>query len=459
MTAMPQTSPPDAGMLDETDAKSAGVRGLGANSAFGALGLLFPSAVIVAAYPLVLGGIGPAAMGVFILVSTLAPLLLVIDLGIAQATTHAIASRSVSLRSIRASDAVATSAAFYLAAGVFAALVTWIASPWLARTFGEGVDHESVLWAFRIGSVNVVAAFLLLPVSATFKGLLRFDLVAMLASGVALLTLGGATLSTVIRADLVNAVLGFTLGQIVAVGLGYAYVRSALADAGVATDGARPSWMSFHTMRRFGWPLMVASVASVLMYYPQRLLIGATIGPSAVTVYQLAAVIPSRVQALIATATEALFPFASSAPPRDRLRHEYLRFLLIGGALAFGLLLTTVLARDWILGAWIGGTIADDVADLIPITSAAYFLITLSAAPYYLGIGLGRPYLVASVYAAAGVLNVSILLLSLIGGASLFGVALIFLGVNVLASAGYQAITELVLWRGHALRSERSLGA
>jgi hypothetical protein len=90
---------------------------------------------------------------------------------------------------------------------------------------------------------------------------------------------------------------------------------------------------------------------------------------------------------------------------------------------------------------------------LLPITSAAYFLITLSAAPYHVGIGLGRPHLVAAIYVSAGLLNLIVLLVMLASGVTLIGVAYAFLAVNALACVAYQLITELVLWRG-AMRVE-----
>jgi O-antigen/teichoic acid export membrane protein len=119
-----------------------------------------------------------------------------------------------------------------------------------------------------------------------------------------------------------------------------------------------------------------------------------------------------------------------------------------GSALvAFVLLATLTIWREPILNWWLGVQTAAPAAEVLPLFAAAYFLISLTPAPYYLANGMGKPQLNTACYLLDGVANVVFLALLLPGGLTLAKVGWAFLAANVLYALVYQAVAELVLWR------------
>jgi O-antigen/teichoic acid export membrane protein len=418
------------------------------NSLFGIVGFLVPSTVVFAAYPLLIARLGPSGFGVFVLAISLVGIAGVVDLGIAPATTHLVARDLGDGNPVGAAHTVLTSLAFYALLGSVAGILTWLAAPWMAGTFaGDTIPTNEAVWAFRLGALQVGVVFLLNVSSATFKGLERFEWSALLVTSVSVASFGGALMEvTFLGGGLTGAMLGFVAGYMAIGAAGLVLLLGVLRSVKLPLRAARISPNAFRRLLSFGLVMSGNSIAGVLLYQVQRYLAGWMLGPQAVTVYQLATVIPSKVQTLIASATESLFPFASAHPPRDALRRIYLQMLL-GGAIAALLLMGVIIVfRQPLLDIWLGKAIASQVSPLVPVFAAAYLLIAMTAAPFHLANGLGQPQWITALYLLDGTLNALLLLVLLPLHRGLDAIAWAFLIANLVTVGGYQVLVELKLW-------------
>jgi O-antigen/teichoic acid export membrane protein len=393
--------------------------------------------------------IGADAFGVFVLASSLAGSMGLLDPGLTPATTHFVAKDMAVGHREDAARSITTSLLLYTLLGLAGCCAVWLASPWLASTFsGRAVNRDAATWVFRLAGIQIEAMFLINVCAGTFKGLHRFDWSALLMSSLAFASYGSAVAASVLwRPDLVRIILAYTAGYVavVVLALGLLVIISGRLD--VPITRARPSLPALRRLIRYGIVMMGNSVAAFLLYEVQAFVVGAAIGPAAVTVYQLATTIPSKAQTLISSATEVLFPFASTSPDRAELRRAYLQMLRGSALVAFVLLGTLTIWREPILNWWLGAQTAVPAAEVLPLFAAAYFLISLTPAPYYLANGMGKPQLNTACYLLDGIANVVFLALLLPGGLTLAKVGWAFLAANLLNSVVYQALAELVLWR------------
>jgi O-antigen/teichoic acid export membrane protein len=433
---------------DAPDADSPGQR-LARNSLFGIVAFSVPTAVLLVAYPLLIHRIGTDAFGVFVLASGLTGSVGRLDPGLTPATTHFVAKDIALGHREDAARSITTSLLLYTILGLAGSIAVWLAAPWMASTFsGNAVDRGTALWAFRLAGLQIGTTFLINVCAGTFKGLHRFDWSALVMSALAIASYGGAVVATVLwKPNLVSVAVAFTLGYLAVAVFALFLLGAICARLSIPIARVRPSLSALRRLVRFGIVMTGNSLASFLLYEIQQFVVGAAIGPAAVTVYQLATTIPSKAQTLIASATEALFPFASSSPARAELRRAYLRMMTGGAIIAFVLLGTLTIGRYPILNWWIGSQTAADAADVLPLFAAAYFLISLTPAPYYLANGLGKPQLNTACYLLNGASNVAFLALLLPGGLNMAKIGWAFLAANLLNAIVYQTLAETVLWR------------
>jgi O-antigen/teichoic acid export membrane protein len=170
-------------------------------------------------------------------------------------------------------------------------------------------------------------------------------------------------------------------------------------------------------------------------------------GPAAIAVYQSAAVVPSKIHAVVNAATEVMFPFASASRNRAELRRVYLR-MLGGSALValVGFVSLVALARPF-LALWLGAAVAARVAPLVPVFALAYFFLALSPAPFHLVNGLGRPALNTLACAMNAVINVALIAGFALNGLTLEKFAWAFAIANIVTSISYQATVETLVWK------------
>jgi O-antigen/teichoic acid export membrane protein len=422
---------------------------LARNSIFGLVSFSVPTAVLLAAYPLLIHRIGTDAFGVFVLASGLTGSIGLLDPGLTPATTHFVAKDMSLGHREDAARSITTSLLLYAALGIAGSIAVWLAAPWLASTFSGGkVDIGAAEWAFRLAGLQIGTTFLINVCAGTFKGLHRFDWSALLMSTLAITSYGAAVVATLVWApNLFSVAIAFTIAYLAVAVIALALLVAICQHLGIPVTRTRPSLSALRRLVRFGIVMTGNSLASFFLYQVQRFVVGAAIGPAAVTVYQLATTIPGKAQTLIASATEALFPFASSSPDRAELRRAYLRMLKGGALIAFVLLGTLTIGRGPILSWWIGSQTAIEAAEVLPLFAAAYFLISLTPAPYYLANGLGKPQLNTACYLLNGLSNVVFLAILLPGGLTLAKVGWAFLAANVLNTVVYQILAEKVLWR------------
>ena len=128
-----------------------------------------------------------------------------------------------------------------------------------------------------------------------------------------MLTYGGAVLAVVLSgAGLVGiTAVGVAANTIVLAGSAIVGFRLC-SSQGIYPLRARPSFQVYKRMLGFGAAMLINGFSALFQNQIQRYLIGITLGPAAVAVFQTANVIPGKIHAAVNAATEVMFPVSSA---------------------------------------------------------------------------------------------------------------------------------------------------
>ncbi len=419
----------------------------------GLVGFAAPALIVLVSYPVLIRHLGPAAFGVYLLAVSMSGAVMFLDLGFSAATLRFVAQDLADRQGKAAADVVATSLVFYTGMGLVGALLIALLAPVCPRLFkiDARLAPDAVV-VFRLAGLQLAAYLPATVFISIAKAVGRFDRAALFVSLFSLSCYGCATAGVLAGAGLPRAMAAVIVANFVVLALVTIDGLRLCRAHGIELRAARP--VAFRRMLGFGWALTVNSVAGFFLYQIQRFLVGFVMGPAAVTIYQAAAVAPSKLHAAVNAASEVMFPLASASRDKTSLRQVYLR-VLGGSALAAltGFAALVILARP-LLSIWLGKSVADSVAPLIPVFALAYFFLALSPAPFHLVNGMGRPGLNTLFYVANALLNVALIGAFALHGLTLAKFAWSFAAANIVTSLSYQLTVETLIWKRQPRLSE-----
>jgi O-antigen/teichoic acid export membrane protein len=223
---------------------------VGRNVVHGVLGFAGPMMVVVASYPVLVGHLGPAAFGVYLLALSMSGTVTLLDLGFWAATLKFVAGDLAAGRHSAAADVIVTSLVAYAALGTMGGAAIAIFAPSLAGFFRIHEPAPAVL-AFRLAALLFI---MILPASvfiAVAKAVGQFDRSAVFASLLSIATYGGAVAAVLAGAGLIGAMAATVLANFAAsVAISAAGVRLCRAR-GIHLSRGRP--IAFRRMLSFGW--------------------------------------------------------------------------------------------------------------------------------------------------------------------------------------------------------------
>ncbi|HLN04586.1 MAG TPA: oligosaccharide flippase family protein [Bryobacteraceae bacterium] len=419
------------------------------NAVHGLIGFVAPAVVVLASYPVLIRHLGTTAFGVYLLAMSMGGAVMLLDLGFSAATLRFVAQDLAAGRAKAAADVVATSLVFYGGIGAIGALIIEALAPLCPHLFkiDARLAADAVL-VFRLAGLQFAAYMPAMVFVSIAKAAGRFDRAAIFVFLFSLTCSGCATLAVLAGAGLVQAMTAVVIANFAALAVIAFDGLRLCRDCGIRMRQARP--VAFRRMLGFGWALTVNSIAGFFLYQIQRFLVGFAMGPAAVSIYQAAAVAPSKLHAAVNAASEVMFPLATVSRDRASLRRMYLRMLGASALAALAGFAGLVAFARPLLALWLGAQMAASVAPLIPVFGLAYFFLALSPAPFHLVNGMGRPGLNTLFYVANALVNVALIGAFALRGLTLMKFAWAFAASNIVTSVCYQLTVEMLIWKRDA---------
>jgi O-antigen/teichoic acid export membrane protein len=197
----------------------------------------------------------------------------------------------------------------------------------------------------------------------------------------------------------------------------------------------------------FGSALLINGFASLFQNQIQKYVIGMTLGPASVAIFQTACVIPGKIHAAVNASTEVLFPISSAAKDPASLRRIYLRMLGATIACAALALVLLICLGPWFLSLWLRGNSSPQMKPLLIIFAIAYFFLALTPPSFYLLNGIGKPWINTMLFSVTAAINLLLIGVCFIFGISLIGIASAFAVAVICGSAACHVIVERYVWR------------
>ncbi len=425
------------------------------NTAYGAIGFVVPTVVLLVTYPIVLRHLGPQAMGLWLLAGTVSGSLAFLEFGVSTATTKLLAERAAGGDPREAADVVATSLAFYGVLGALGSIAFLLLAPVLGRWTGVGPSLEPVaVRVIRIVAIQFIPAYAIGVFASVFKGLHRFSGSTLLGSLHAVLSWGGAVAGLELGGlDVVGVAwigLAATLGVFVlSAGLAWRLAR----EAGIDLLRGRPRRRALRAMLRFGVFMAVNGVAGVLMQQVQAWVVAAFLGAGAVTVFTTALQVTAKINGLMGAMFEPMMPVAAALTGRPTpagvrsLRVAYGKAMTGSLVLSLGGAATLYLVAPWVIALWLRSGIDGEVSTIIRILCAGLAVNGITPVAYHLVNGIGRPGANTAFMVAGSVLFYGLVAVAWASGLTLEKFAVALSVTFVLNGLAYLAFSELVVWR------------
>jgi O-antigen/teichoic acid export membrane protein len=386
--------------MDSTVGLGGGV--LARNALLNLLGFTLPLIVAVFSVPLVIRGLGTERFGILALVWAVTAYSSVFDLGFGRATTKFVADAIEQSDEHRVGTIVSTSILVQASLGVLSGVLLVAASPFLSERLLKVPPYliATTRLSFCIAAVSVPT----LLISGSLRGVLeaaqRFDLVnvirAPLNAANFLLPLAGVRLGWDLP-EILASMVTFAGLAMVAQYLMCKHLFPSLRFS------RRFPLAELRRLARFGGWVSVSSVASPLLVYLDRFMIGSLRSVAAVAFYAAPYEIVTRLWIVPTSLVTTLFPAFSALQSRSEfgvfttlVARSVKYLLLVLGPLVIVLM---VFGRD-ILRLWLGDDFSTQSTLALQVLALGVLLNSLAQVPYSLIQAVGRPDLTAKVHLA-----------------------------------------------------------
>ena len=182
--------------------------------------------------------------------------------------------------------------------------------------------------------------------------------------------------------------------------------QAAAAQRHLGLASLLPGWCAAVVSRLMGFGCFswLQTIAGIFTQSADRILLGALLGPAAVTVYSLSVQATTPVHGLAGAAAQVLFPYLGArsaggiAPHRNMLR----RIALANLAFAVGAATLATLSGRWFLSHWLHGDVPPHAYACLVLSAWSFALLALNVLPYWSLMALGRIRLLALTNLVAG---------------------------------------------------------
>ena len=360
------------------------------NAAYGVLDYAAHPVAMLLAAPLLLKHLGIAQYGVWVVATAVVTTGGIIAAGFGDANIQHVAGvRSDSDALLRA---VRSMMGINLLLGTAIAFLCWTLMPVVARHVvpNDAALQLACLWSLRIASLlTLVRAIESVCISTQraferYGAAVRISILARLLTLVAAiaLVLRGRGVASIMVATAILMAVG-TLAQL-------ARLQQHLGAASLLPSFDRRATAALFAFGAFSW---LQAVSSVIFSQADRLILGISLGATAVTAYALCVQMAQPIYGIAASGLHFLFPYLSA---RHAAAHPAMLRKTILTAFAVNLLFVVVgtaavlLFGRPLLHAWVGAAIAQSSAAVLAPIAWSFALLGLNVTGYYSMLAFGR---------------------------------------------------------------------
>jgi O-antigen/teichoic acid export membrane protein len=369
---------------------------LARNTLWNLLGSGAPAVVALLAIPVLVRHIGVPRFGLLTLIWTVVGYFSLFDLGLGAALTRMVADRLGTGKTDEIPSLVWTSLALMLGLSIVGTTALASLSPMLVR---HVLKVPLALQGESLHAFLLLAGCLPFMITTTgLRGMLeaqqRFGVVNAIRIPTNAFTFVGPLAVLPFSNSLVPLVAVLAAGRVLA---WLAYLISALRSIPALRSTLSLGRHHVGYVLRFGTWMTVSNIISPLMFYVDRMVIGAMVSVAAVAYYATPFEVVTRLLTIPSALAGVLFPAFTMSFAQDRERAAFLllrgqKYVLLA---IFPLILAIVTLASDGLRLWLGAEFAQNSTTVLQLLAAGVFFNSLGVLPWVLIQGAGRPDLTA----------------------------------------------------------------
>lgn len=364
------------------------------------LGLGVPLVIAVATIPILISTLGATRFGILTLIWAIVSYFGVFDLGLGRAVTQRMA---VAIGEDRIADfriIIGTAAALMLGLSLLSSIIMLSLGYYFSEEIAGSVDASEIRRSIYWMALGMPAIIL----TSCFRGVLeavgRFDVVNLIRLPMGVFTFVGPVIAIYFWSNRLDAIAAtLVIGRMVAFWIHCKYALR-LADTSYSTavfdKKMVPSLLNYG-----GW-LTVTNIASPIMTYLDRFLIGILISPAAVASYVTAQELIIRLSIIPSAIVSVMFPRIAKSIQRDDVdQMDSVRSysILVAVSVIPILLIVAIFAHE-ILAIWISEDFAASSYRVLQILALSGVFSALAQAPYTFIQAIGRSKVTGVVHLA-----------------------------------------------------------
>jgi O-antigen/teichoic acid export membrane protein len=396
-------------------------RRISRNAAYNLLGWLVTLAANLIVLPYAVRKLGPEEYGVFLLITSVAGFLGLLELGLGSAIVKYVAEYTVKAQFDMAYRAISAATLLLVALGLVASGALYASAPTLSRLLVHDSHnlYAPALASLRVATIGVFLTMAVSPLTSVPQALQRYDVYNGLVIGFSVLN----AVATVVIIALGYRLMGLVVMTVASTGL-------VILSYVIALRALLPGFRFSLSINRnqatkllaYGGYTLVGRVCYLINTQVFRVIVGVVLGAAAVTYFTVTTRAALGVAGVFASITNVLVPAASESHARGdltgvlRLLRKREQLIAMASAVPFLILATF---SGPILSVWMGSDFATQGRSLLTLLAVAHYLFVLAMTPNSIALGAGYAKMVGYVAIA----TTTVMCLTVLPLARAFGIA------------------------------------
>lgn len=381
------------------------------NSLFSMGAFLWPMLLAFFVTPFVVQRLGQEQFGVLALITSFIGFFAVLDFGVAPSLVKFISEYAAKKDIKKLNRTFSASLLFYAAIGLTGALLIFLGSQLFIDVMlkNSSLDSSVVQTAFSIAAVGFFINMLLAAYGSIPGALQRMDITSSITLAVSTISSIGTAVLVWLGYGIVALTIYNIATSLLGISIYYLVDRNILPQLKI-TLHVSPD--DFKRIFSFSGYATVATLSGMVISQFDRLLLGAQLGPSAVTYYVIPGNLTIKILGLVVAASTIMFPLTSALLAKQdigKLRHVYQRASRVVLLLLVFIVVPAVLLANKFLLYWLGPEFAKNSTLVFQLLLVTYGVNSLHAIPYLSAYGAGKPKYNALYSLIVAVLNVALM--------------------------------------------------
>jgi O-antigen/teichoic acid export membrane protein len=386
-------------------------RSFSANAVISAFGWAVPAFAALIAVPITVRGLGPDQYGLLVLTASVSGYLGLMEMGLGGALVRYMSYYRARNEGRPMLGMLFFGLRWFCAAGLAGAVFLWFAAPWLTTSVLRVPPdlYSTSVTVLRLTGVNFALALLVSVGTAIPQSFLRYDIAATVSSSIGTLSAVGPAVVVTLGFGLVPVVL-FSLCLNIAALVVYAIIGYRLLRPMPLSDG--PPWKEIRRKAlSFAGLTAVNSVGNTVTVQTNRVVVGIASGVAAAGYYQVPYLLASRMNDMLQSVAQVLFPTASGLLAKadvDGVRNLYVRSSRLFFVLNFSVTMGLCVLSYPLLRFWVSSTYAAQGALALTIFSLSNSLHATTMSASYINLSAARPGINVVFSNVANVINLAL---------------------------------------------------